>query len=125
MVTSTGIKAQVQQQPFSGFQSSACMIYGKAKTGFQFHVQIWSVPHSGSRSSARKPHLDTRFESCQNGRKSSGYAFGTFTYSREKAIGGSIPDLVQSATLLSSSSLFVQDSALPQFPDQWKSTNFQ
>ena len=42
---------------------------GKAKTGFEFNIQNRPCPDSGCTPLAKKPHFDTQFESCQDGRK--------------------------------------------------------
>ena len=59
---------------------------GKAcsKTGFQFNVKKWSAPDSDVTPPKRKPPFETKFDSCQDGRKSSGHAYGSFTDSMKK-----------------------------------------
>ena len=65
------------------------------------------------------PHLDTKLENHQGGRRFIGVAAIRSTHSRKKGrhLDG-IPDVIQSAT---SSSLFVvQACTLPNFLDQWR-----
>ena len=71
---------------------------------------------SGSGPLARKPHLNTRTESHQGGRKSSGGAFSTSNNSQKKGtMGPNVPNDLQSTTSSISSSFVVKDGMLPQF----------
>ena len=97
---------------------------GKArqKAGFCFSVQKRPVPEF-SGASLTRPHLESRTEAHQGGRKSTGGSVSaSSTDTRKKGHwGDSIPDVLPSTTSSSLSSSVVLVGTLPKFLDQWRS----
>ena len=74
----------------------------KPKAGFRFQTQKWHVMESGGVCLGKKPHLYTKSDSCQGGRKSV-YLQLPLTLGRKGAIGDGIPDVLQCLTYSTSS----------------------
>ena len=115
---------QVQYPALSGLSQSSLTLVrsGKAKTGFQFKVQKWTMLHVSSTSLARKSNFDTCFKTYLNSRRSSDHGFDSSSDCKEKGAwgGDNIPEVVQCAISMRSSAYVVQGSTLPQFLDQWR-----
>ena len=58
------------------------------KGGYQFNVQTGSIPDSGWSLPAEKPYYKTKFDSCQDGRKSSGHASRSTTDCKKRVCHG-------------------------------------
>ena len=86
------------------------------KAGFRFNVHKQPVPESSGVFLAKKPHLSTRTESHQVGKKAAREVSASFPNSRKKGSHGhNIPDVLESSISSSSSPSVVQVGTLPNF----------
>ena len=99
---------------------------GKARSKLVSWFDVQEKPYQSSTAFlAKKPHLDTRTESCQGGRNT---AFGlcvssTDSTKQRSRWGDGVPDGIQSMTSSPSSSPVLQVGTLSNFSDQWRSIN--